>query len=227
VKPIFRIAAAVTAPSEFLSRVIGRRFGVPVAIVPNVVDLSRFRYRARPRIHPRIVATRHLEKSYDIESVLKAFRKVQKNHPEASLWIGGTGAQEASLRNSAAEWQLRNVRFLGHLNHDELPAIYEQCDILLNASLVDNFPGALLEASAAGLVIVTTSAGGIPFIYENGKNALLVDPGDWQGLADSVEKVLRDPSWGCDLAANAAELARRCEWREVRKVLYQAYGFSL
>jgi glycosyltransferase involved in cell wall biosynthesis len=225
VKPIFRLATAVTAPSVFLSHLIHRRFGVPVRIVPNIVDLSRFRYKTRTELRPRMVATRHLEKSYDIESVLKAFRAVQANNPDASLWIGGTGTQEEYLRTLATTWDLRNVRFLGHVDHVDLPAIYDQCDILLNASLVDNFPAALLEASAAGLVVVTTSAGGIPFIYENGKNALLAAPRDWQGLADAVEKVLRDPFLGREMAANAAELARQCEWRNVRQFLYRSYGF--
>src|SRR5258706_15091465 len=44
-KPFFWMAHAVTAPSEFLVDVIGRRIGVPVLIVPNIVNFDRFRYR--------------------------------------------------------------------------------------------------------------------------------------------------------------------------------------
>ena len=87
---------------------------------------------------------------YDIEAVLQAFRSVQRWHPAASLWIAGTGSEEARLRQLVATWELANVRFLGEMPHKELPAIYDECDVYLNASRVDNFPGALLEASAAG-----------------------------------------------------------------------------
>ena len=106
-----------------------------------------------------------------------------------------------------------------------LSAIYDQCDIFLNASTVDNFPGALIEASAAGLPIVSTGAGGIPFIYENRENALLVAPGDWAGLAASVEDLLQSPSLAGRLIAGGVEIARTCEWERVRQPLYRSYGF--
>src|SRR5207248_1940633 len=46
-KPFFRMAHVVTAPSQFLVQVIGRRIGVPVQIVPNIVNFDNFRYRER------------------------------------------------------------------------------------------------------------------------------------------------------------------------------------
>lgn len=227
IRPIFKMADVITAPSDFLAEAIRASFGVPVRIVPNILKLSVFRYRQRVTFEPRMLVTRHLEEIYDIESVLKAFRVVQEHHPDASLWIAGTGSRERRLRDLVSTWNLRNVRFMGHVAHDDLAAVYDQCDILLNASRVDNFPGALLEASAAGLAVVSTGAGGIPFIYRDGKNALLVQPGDWLGLAGAVEKLLQSPSLGIALTAEAAIVARSCDWNEVRLSLYGAYGFSL
>jgi len=226
VKPIVKMASEVTAPSDFLARVMRDTFHVPVGIVRNILDSSVFRYRKRTAIRPSLLVTRHLELIYDVETGLKAFRKVQEHYPEASLWIAGTGSQEQRLRELADGWNLKNVHFLGHVAHTDLPAVYEQCDILLNSSRVDNFPGALLEASGAGLVVVSTCAGGIPFMYQNGKSALLVEPGDWEGLARSVELVLQTPGLGESLAAEAVTLVRECDWKEVRRALYKAYGFS-
>ena len=224
-RPVFQLANVVTVPSNFLAEVIRNCFGVPVVIVPNILDLSLFKYRARTALRPKMLVTRHLEKLYDIESVLKAFRTVQSHYPEASLWIAGTGSQEQHLRSLVAEWNLRNVRFGGHVDHRGLAEIYDQCDILLNASRADNFPGALLEASAAGLAVVSTNPGGIPYIYENEKSALLVEPGDSVGLAVAVEKLLREPSLARDLTTRAATLAGECDWKKVRRQLYEAYGF--
>jgi glycosyltransferase involved in cell wall biosynthesis len=151
---------------------------------------------------------------------------VQSRYPDASLWIAGTGSQETHLRGLVSSWNLQNVRFLGYVAHRDLGAVYDQCDILLNASYVDNFPGALLEASGAGLAIVSTGAGGIPFMFQDGKNALLVEPGDWNGLARGVEKVVQTPGLGAALAKDAAALAQRCRWPEVRKSMYAAYDFE-
>jgi len=226
IKPFFKLADAVTAPSEFLAALIRARFPVPVQIVPNILNNSEFRYRKRTDIQPKLLVTRHLEKIYDVESVLKAFRIVQEQYPQASLWIAGTGSQSDHLRGLVSAWDLKNVRFLGFVEHEDLPKICDQCDILINASRVDNFPGALLEGSAAGLVVVSTSAGGITHMYQHEQNALLVEPGDWRGLGLAVLKVLQCPSLAIDLATRGEILVRKCGWPEVRKLLYRAYGFA-
>ena len=226
VKPVFYLADVVTAPSEFLAELIRNRFRVDVRIVPNILDNAEFRYRARARFQPRLLVTRHLEKIYDVESVLRAFGLVQKTYPQARLWIAGTGSQRESLQRLVSTWNLQNVHFFGFVARRDLPGICDECDILINASRVDNFPGALLEASAAGLVVVSTAAGGIPVMYQHEKTAMLVEPGDWHGLGLSVLKVLESPSLASNLATQAEALAKKCAWTEVRKSLYAAYGFS-
>jgi glycosyltransferase involved in cell wall biosynthesis len=224
-KPVFKLAGVVVTPSEFLAKLIRDRFGIPVQIVPNILDLSAFRYRKRMPFMPRMVVARHLEPAYDVETVVTAFRAVQAEYPEASLWICGTGSQESHLRGLVAGWGLKNVRFLGHVAHQDLPAIYDQCDILLNGSRIDNFPGALVEGTAAGMVVVSTDAGGIPYIYAHEKTALLVKPGDWLALAQAVIKVLKTPSLALNLTTQAVPMVREFEWAEVRRELYRVYGF--
>ena len=113
--PILRLAHVVTAPSEFLAQPIRKRFGVSVSIVPNILDYSAFPFRNRPEIRPKMLVTRHLEKIYDVESVVRAFRLVAGRHPEATLRNAGTGIQERYLRGLVAEWNLENVRFLGRI----------------------------------------------------------------------------------------------------------------
>jgi len=227
VKPFFLLADSVTAPSGFLVEAIQESFKILVSTVPNIVDFSAFQYRERKQLQPRMLVTRHLEKLYDVELVLRAFRRIQERYPQASLDIAGTGSEEQRLRAVVATWRLQNVRFLGHVLHRDLPAIYDRCDILLNGSRVDNFPASLMEASASGLVVISTKAGGIPFIYQDGKNAILVELGDWEALAAGVERVLAEPSLGQRLASEAVQLSGQCDWQNVRRLLYQSYGFGL
>ena len=225
IRPIFWMADVVTAPSQFLVDVISKQIGVPVQIVPNIASLAMFRYRERVPLRPRMLVTRHLLKLYDVESVLRAFGEVQRRYPEASLRIVGTGDQESRLRGLVSSWRLENVDFLGYVAHRDLPAVYDQCDILLNASRADNFPGSLIEAAAAGLVVISTGVGGIPYIFEDGKTALLVKPGDWAGLAAGALRVIEDPDLALRLSREAFQECRRYDWTNVRRLLYRIYGF--
>jgi glycosyltransferase involved in cell wall biosynthesis len=226
VKPFFRMADVVIAPSQFLVEVIGRRIGLPVKVVPNIVNFDRFRYRERETLRPRMVVTRHLLKLYGIESVILAFGEVQKRYPEASLMIVGTGDQETYLKKITSEMTLQNVAFLGYVAQQDLPAVYDKCDILLNASRADNFPGSLVEAAAAGLLVISTGVGGIPFIFEHEKSALLVKPGDWRGLAAEVLRVIEDPLLAKRLRNEAVHQVRKYEWPNVRRLLYRVYGWE-
>ena len=225
-KPFFKMAHTVTTPSKFLVEVLGRRVGVDVQIVPNVVDFGRFRFRRRQEFRPRIVVTRHLEKLYDVESVIRAFGLVQRRYPEAELHIAGTGDQETHLRGLVETLNLNHVVFAGYVPTHDLPALYDACDILLNASLADNFPASLVEGAAAGLAVVSTGVGGIPYIFEHNDSALLVPPGDWRALAASVLRVLDEPGLGTRLATQALQQCRQYDWINVRSALYATYGLE-
>ena len=226
VKPVVRRADVITTPSAFLGEVIHDVFAVPVAIVPNILDLSAFTFRRRTDFRPNILVSRNLEKMYNIECVLRAFRQIQEWHPHARLWIAGTGSEEQRLRSFVTEWGLRNVRFLGNLSHEDIPAIYQQCDIAINASHIDNFPAALLEASAAGLAVVSTATGGIPFIYKNGVTALLVEQNDWRALAAAVDRIVRNESMAAKMTLESRTTVEQFTWENVRRTLFTVYGFA-
>jgi L-malate glycosyltransferase len=63
-------------PSRFLVDVFGT-FGIGATVIPNLVDFSRFRYRPRTPLQPRILSTRNLESLYNVACTVRAFRLVQ------------------------------------------------------------------------------------------------------------------------------------------------------
>jgi glycosyltransferase involved in cell wall biosynthesis len=225
-KPFFRMADVVTAPSDFLVEVLGRRLDVPVQVAPNIVDLDAFPYKPRRSVQPKMIVTRHLEALYDVECVIRAFRQVQTRYPQASLVIAGSGSEESRLQKLVSTWNLKNVSFVGYVPHRKLSSLYAECDILLNASRADNFPGSLVEAAVSGLVVVSTNPGGIPYVFESEKNALLVSVGDWAGMAAAVIRVLENPHLAATLTEEALARFRRYEWNSVRTILYRIYGFD-
>ena len=70
-------------------------------MIRNVVDLSRFEYRERQPLRPRLLSTRNLEPYYRVDVILEAFALVKAQLPDATLTVAGYGSEEARLRRLA------------------------------------------------------------------------------------------------------------------------------
>ncbi len=209
-RPVMQKVDLVTAPSPFLAKVFEAEFGLETAIVPTVVDTQRFSFRPRFPLQPKILAARHLEVIYGVDVILKAFKNIRDVYPKASLTIAGDGSQANTLKTQAKNLGLeQSVNFLGSVPHERMPDAYNAHDIFVNASRVDNLPNAILEAFASGLPVVSTKAGGIPYLVEDGRTGVLVDVDDWEGLARGVLYLLGFPEKAYRMASNARTEAEK------------------
>jgi glycosyltransferase involved in cell wall biosynthesis len=149
-----------------------------------------------------------LEPLYNVACTLRAFQIVQRRYPEASLTVAHDGSCRARLEALAVELGLENTRFVGRVAPEEMPELYDASDIYLTSPDLDCMPGSILECFAAGLPVVATKAGGIPYIVQHEQTGLLAGCDDHQALADCALWLLEDE----ELAARLAERAHEeCE----------------
>lgn len=126
------------------------------------------------------------------------------NIGEAHLVLIGLGPLQEELERAARDLGVADrTTFLG--SRDDVFELLPLLDTFCLSSQFEGFPIALVEAMATGLPCVATSVGGIPEIVDDGRNGLLVPPGDPLALQAALEKVMADP----DLAARCGEEARR------------------
>ena len=209
-------------PSTFLVDVF-REFGIRAEVIPNLVDLERFRYRERRALRPKLLSTRNFDPLYNVATTIRAFRLVQDRFPEASLTLVGAGAQDHALRGLTARLRLRNVNFAGCVAPELIPQFYATHDLYLQSPNIDNMPTSVIEAFAAGLPVVSTEAGGVPAILEHGRHGLLAPLGDDEQLAAHVVRLLDNPEYARQLARAAFDTTRRCTWAAVRTLWLDAY----
>ncbi|MDQ1589958.1 MAG: hypothetical protein QOG71_585 [Pyrinomonadaceae bacterium] len=220
--PTIRLVDEVAVPSGYLVDVFAR-FGLGARSIYNFVETERFRFRARRPLRPVFLSNRNLEPLYNVGCILRAFAVIQKRFPEATLTVAGDGSQRAELEQLARELDLRNTEFVGSVAQSRMPELCERADIYLNSSNIDNMPGSIIEAYAAGLPVVTTDAGGIPYILADGQTGLMVRRGDHEALAAAAISLLEDEALAEQLAANALAACRQYSWAAVRDEWLKLY----
>jgi glycosyltransferase involved in cell wall biosynthesis len=209
-------------PSRFLHDVFAS-FGIRSQVIPNIVDVERFRFRRRERLRPRLLSTRNFETLYNIPCTLRAFRLVQDRYPDARLTLVGGGSQEPAVRRLVDELSLAHVTFAGRVNPDDIWRYYAEADIYLQTPDIDNMPTSVLEAYASGCPVVASAAGGVPAILTDGVNGLLVRCNDPQAAADAVLRLLDDPHLARRIAGAAFDGCARYQWSAVRRQWVDLY----
>jgi len=216
------LADEVVVPSGYLVEVFARR-GLRARGIYNIVELERFRFRLRQPLRPVFLTSRLLEPLYNVPCVLRAFSLVQRRYPEARLTVAADGWMRKELEQLADDLGLRNALFIGRVPFAKMPDLYDSADVYLTATDIDNMPGSITECMAAGVNVVTTDAGGIPYIMTNEETGLLVRRGDHQALAAAAIRLLEDNELASRLALNARQSCKRFTWPEVRDEWLKLY----
>jgi glycosyltransferase involved in cell wall biosynthesis len=212
--------AILAVPSGFLRDVFAH-FGMGADVVPNIINVSRFRNNdatedAMRMPRRRLLVARNLEKIYDNETAIRAFAKVRACYPEATLTIAGSGPEGKTLRQLADDLGLASsVVFGGRLKPSTMADLYRNVDIAINPSLVDNMPNSVLEALASGVPVVTTNVGGVPYMVRDGQTALLVPPRSPEAMAEAIIRLIEDSELSKRLIENGLQEVRNYTWASV------------
>lgn len=218
-----RLAHRIVVPSGYLVEVFSR-FGLAAQAIHNFVDVESIPFRVRASPRPVFLSNRNLEPLYNVACSVRAFARIQREVPGATLTIAGYGSQRPQLEALVAELGLANVRFAGRVPPEAMSRLLDEADVMLNSPDIDNMPLSLLEAQAAGLPIATTSTGGIPFIVRHELTGLLVPPGDDEALAGAALRILSEPGLAQRLSLAArAECVARYSWAAVEAEWVRVY----
>lgn len=129
-----------------------------------------------------------------VDVLLDAFEAVHRRHPTARLHLVGDGDRFTEIAARVCAMGPA-VTLLGRLSMPDLVREYQRCTALVLPSLTDAeaFGMVLAEANACGRPVIASRVGGIPDFVSHGKNGLLVEPGDPDGLAGALASLLNDP----------------------------------
>ena len=123
---------------------------------------------------------------------LKAFKEVNRNHPEVYGLLVGAGPKEKEIKSLVKEFNLEDRLILPGLQTDTL-AYFSAIDIFMMSSEFEGLPIALLEAMSMECAVVSTKAGGVVEVIQEEENGLLCAVGDYNCLAQKTSALIANP----------------------------------
>lgn len=193
----------VTAVSDYLARATRRLFGktLPIKVIPNSVNLNRFRpvrnrsvgRRRLARRGERIIAhASNFRPVKRVADVIRVFHRIQQSMP-ARLILLGDGPEMPHVVAQVDKLELRDhVTFFGPIEDVENVLPYADLFLLPTGRPGESFGLAALESMACGVPVIATRAGGTPEVIDNGENGFLCDVGKVDCMADVAIEALGD-----------------------------------
>lgn len=163
-----------------------------------------------------IVSVGRLVKAKNHEMLIRAFNGVLKEFSSYELHIYGTGDNKEALSQYIQELGLSDkVKLLGSVQ--DVWNRLVSARVYAFSSNYEGMPNALIEAMCLGLPCVTTKVSGAVDLIENGKNGILVEVGDENGLREGMLSLLRDEKMALYLGENATALYEKLEFEKISK----------
>ena len=231
---VFTKATFVQTISHYLAEFArAMNYTGPLEVVPNGVDSALFgrdisedeKTALKQTLGKKegdrfIITTSRLVEKNGVEDLIMALRDLDAN---IKLLVLGTGPLEEHLRLVAKKYGLGGrVRFMGHIDIQEIPKYLAISDIFCRPSLSEGFGSSFIEAMAAGIPVVATPVGGIvDFLFDPEQNSdkeptgLFCAVHDPKSIAEKVRRFLSDDALRTRSIANA------------RKLAYEKYNWDL
>jgi glycosyltransferase involved in cell wall biosynthesis len=181
-------------------------------LIPNSVDESFFDVNADPggEVPPRVLCVGQVYALKNQNALIRALDPVAERCRFELVFLGDARAgqpyaEEFRKLVAARPW----CRHAGFAGRKEMRDYLRGASLLVQPTLEDNCPMAVLEAMAAGVPVLASKVGGLPDLIEEGRTGLFCDPAQPATMADSFERLVQSPELRRELGGNARQWAAR------------------
>ena len=183
-----------------------------IRIVPNGVDPEKFKPTEDKAVakrqfglgnEPCVLFVGSLIPRKGLPFLVEAAKKIVKEQRETKFLIVGEGPLKNQLLSKVEAANLSgNFRFLGNIQSDMLPPVFNCADVFVLPSIQEGQGIVLLEAQASGKPVVAFDIGGVNEAVRRGETGLLVPRGSIDELADAIMQLLSENALRDKMGAN-------------------------
>ena len=217
-KFIFKNATANVSPSHYLMEAFDSH-GYKVEYIPNYVDSKQYPAAVRKKLKPCLLYVRSFHKIYNPQMAIKVLKELSGDYPEIALCMVGPnkdGSKEKVERMAESLGIDNKLTITGKLSKEEWIKLSGRYDIFINTTNFDNLPVSIIEAMCLGFPIVSTNAGGLPYLIDNNVNGMLVDVDDNHAMATCIRRLLEDADFAENMSKMAIKKGESFDWANIK-----------
>jgi phosphatidylinositol alpha-mannosyltransferase len=202
-KSLLRYLHTLTAVSDAAAEYASSLTDEPLTIIPNGIDLKRFKKSAKLGIHDDSVKTilyiGRLERRKGLKYLFRAYEQLTHNQQNVRLVIAGDGPDREKLEALAATMRLPNVNFMGFVSDAVKMELLGSADLFCSPAIFgESFGVVLLEAMASGLVTVAGDNSGYSAVMQEMGTLSLVNPRETDEFARRLTLLLNEETIRAD-----------------------------
>jgi glycosyltransferase involved in cell wall biosynthesis len=211
-----------------------------ILVFPNAVHVDRFKPDPDARMsirkslgmndEPMVMFVGNFYHWHDVAALLRAFARALKTCPQARLVLVGDGERKAEMMQAATKLGLDHaVKFTGIVPHSDVPRYIAAADIAVvpyppMQQEMWLSPLKLFEYMSGGKAVVASAVGQIVDVLSDGRNGLLVPPGDAEIMSEALIKLIHDSTLRESLGRQAREDAvQKYSWKSYFARLEQVF----
>jgi glycosyltransferase involved in cell wall biosynthesis len=218
----FENASNIVSPSGYLMLEVEKRFSVSVKIIPNFIDLDHYPVQPKKYDQIKLLWVRSFHKIYNPKMAVQVLKSLHdRGYDNAKLCMVGPDKDGSieTVETFAKELDIVHaLELTGKLNKEAWIEKSKGFNIFINTTNADNTPVSVMEAMALGFPVVTTNVGGIPFLFENNKEGIMVPPNNTEAMTEAIINLLEKPGLANKLSLAAREKATSWDWLNVKKM---------
>jgi glycosyltransferase involved in cell wall biosynthesis len=208
---VFSKTSLICSTSHCMKEQTRKFTNKPIEVIPFGSDPEKFRPIFPAFSNPRKITLASIKPvnetygiSYLIEALPTIIRLMNEKNVQVELWLVGHLSEKLSsfYHNLLDKYQIHsNVKFTGRIKPENLPEVFNECDIIINNSIVnESFGVTLVEAMMCERPLIVTPAPGPLEITRNGELAKVVPMRNPESLANAVMEIFNNKSFYIDLA---------------------------
>ena len=215
---IFNNAYKTISPSKYIKSEFNTFGYSNVICIPNSIEINKYPIETKNFESIRLLWVRSFSKIYNPVLAIQILKSLIDEGFNATLCMIGPD-KDGSLQQCkkyATEMKV-DVYFPGKLSKAEWTKLSSDYNIFINTTNYDNMPVSVIEAMALGFPIISTNVGGIPFLINDNKDGVLVNPDDANGFVKQIKNIISNPKNGIMLGNNARKKAESFDWDLIKQ----------